>query len=279
MKIGALMVTEDRGPIWGIGLASYLTQTHPDARLLVYADPLGDYLDTLARLTDAPPASNFGALLVAVAGTMPKPVRVEARLANERGCETVSKLLDKGAEKLFAAGCDLVALFDDDDWSPSNRLAYAAAAVADIARGAGSLDKHPILCSYASGWMINLRTFEGLLCRPPYLWGSALTFNKQAWLQADGLAGPWPGFDALFTKRLRQRGGLVEIVDPGDGPINFCHNKNVASFAVGPELEDCSAAVHARLPPAVLREVLAGQQLMIDRRVFPQGTNTGTPKG
>lgn len=274
MKIGCAMVTEDRSAIWGIGLASYLTQMYPDTFLSVLAAPIGHYVNgALARLTDATPAGNLASVLVSVSATAPKSVRVGAR--DERGGASVPKLLDGAVRRLFeVAKCDVVAIFDDDDWSPPDRLARTAQVAGNYIREHGTLDKVPFVCSYARGWMVNLRTFEGLELKLSHLWGSTLAFNKQAWLLADGFApGPWPGQDRAFLERVARRGGVQHAIDGPAAPINFCHNKNVASFAVGDGLAplDFDKPPLATMPPMVRREVSRGQQLMISHNVWPPG--------
>jgi len=276
MKIGCAMVTEDRSAIWGIGLASYLTQTYADTFLSALAAPIGDYVDgALVRLTDAAPAGNLASALVSVSASAPKPVRVGARTTRERGSAAVLTLLDNAVRRLFeVAKCDVVALFDDDDWSPPDRLAQVARVADDYMRAYDNLDKVPFVCSYDRGWMVNLRTFEGLELKLLHLWGSTLAFNKQAWLLADGFSpGPWPGQDRAFIERVARRGGVLHALGGVLAPINFCHNKNVASFAVGDGLAPLARDEPplSLLPPMVQREVLRGQALMIDRNIWPPG--------
>lgn len=271
MKIGCLTVTEDRAPIWGISLASYLTQSHPDTLLYVFAHPIGDYVNgALVRLTDATPTGNLASVLVSASATTPKRVQVNTRFESERGVNVVCRVLDECVRLLFDRGCDLVAIFDDDDWSPPDRLAGAAREAAALARHVGALDKVPLVVSYSRGHMVNLRSFEGVELKLPHLWGSTLTFNKQAWLLADGFApGPWPGQDKAFLTRAERRGAKL-VALPG-APINFCHNKNVASFAVGAGLMPLRERI-AALPPMVRREVEAAQAFLIERNVWPPGT-------
>jgi hypothetical protein len=275
------MVTEDRSAIWGIGLASYLTQTYADTFLSALAAPIGDYVDgALVRLTDAAPAGNLASALVSaratvsVSATAPKPVRVGAR--SERGGAAVPALLDSAVRRLFeVAKCDVVALFDDDDWSPPDRLAQVARVADDYMQAYDNLDKIPFACSYDRGWMVNLRTFEGRELKLLHLWGSTFAFNKQAWLLADGFSpGPWPGQDRAFLERVARRGGVLHALGGVFAPINFCHNKNVASFAVGDGLTPLGVDEPplSGMPPMVLREVLRGQAFMIDRGIYPPGT-------
>lgn len=244
------MVTEDRAPIWGIGLASFLSQYHVDRELLVIL-----------------PAEEEKAYQVAATGLERHPYmdRVHYMCLDDEA--PVPEKLDVGCKAAWDFGADLVAIFDDDDWSPPDRLSQAV----DIER---PWDQEiPTYASYTEGWFVNLRTLRGELIRtlPDHLWGGALTFNLAAWERAGGFTGkPWPGQDRAFMKQLCDAPDSREHrLRAGRGhPVAFSHDKNATTWlkSKGTPME---GVLKLWMPEIVLIEVKRCQQLMIDTRTHP----------
>jgi len=279
MKIGCITISEQRSSIWGISLASFITQTYENAVLHAYVDNVNAYAGVLDRLTGFGKASdNVSVVGMGITGKRDRmrAVMIHTRAPALLGADGVPTSLDVGIRSLFEEDCDIVTIWDDDDFAPIDRLQRTASEFKRFTAGIGALDKMPIVASYRSGWMINLRTFEGRFLQLDHFWGGCLAFNKQAWLIADGFApGSNPGYDRSFVTRLHRRsavGSLDLTQDRVNLPIAFCHDKNVASFCVGDDVFDCAEQTRAVLPPLVRREVLAAKQLMMDKRVFPPGT-------
>jgi hypothetical protein len=249
MKIACVMTTEDRAPIWGIGLASFLSQWHADRHLLVVL-----------------PAEQEKAYQVAVSGLEAYPFMDRVHylipdavdpLGNERG---VPQRLDMGCKAAWDFGADLVAIQDDDDWNPPDWLVQANEQMWD----------KPAYASYMQGWFVNLRTLRGELIKtfPHHLWGGTLTFNKAAWECAGGFYDkPMPGYDRAFQSKLRE--GRQHCLRGGRGePVAFSHAKNVSTWlkSKGTPME---GVFKLWMPELVLNEVERCQQLMVDTRTYP----------
>lgn len=254
MKIGCLVVTERRWPILPIAAASFATQTYADRVLLVLdstPEPDVQALSELALLAD-PLVYNRSALT---------------------GPDTVPTRIDEGCGYLFyKLGCDAVAIWDDDDWAPPERLRLSAEAL-----GAGAQ-----VCSYDRGYFVNLRSFRGHSVVPAWgSWGGGLCFTREAWEDAGGFEErPMPGYDRSFVAPFLR----AEVVPDGHSvsthrrrfrtlpttqpPVAFSHGKNVATFLVE-RGEDMSGWLQRELPAAVLEAVLKARQYLIERRVFP----------
>jgi len=243
------MVTENRAPIWGIGLTSFLTQAYSNRHLMVLLPPSQEaaYRSAAAKFDDHRAAG-----------------RVLYVCVNDR--LTVPERLDLGCQMAFDSGAGLVTVWDDDDWSPDDRLSRTANVPWD--------DSLPCYCSYAAGWFVNLRTLMGeyIETLPAHLWGGTLTFNNAAWARAKGFAkNPMPGYDRAFQDALKaapeSKQHRIHCGGRGD-PIAFSHGKNVATWLKNPgtPMKDYMEVL---MPPMVLSEVLRCQQLMIDTRTFP----------
>lgn len=248
MKIACVMVTEARSPIWGIGLSSFLTQTHLNSNLLVVLPP-GQKQQYIA----AAEASKL------TAHPHWKHVEFVEATGNQR------ERLDEGCRVAFyQQWADLVAIFDDDDWAPEDRLTKT-----DDIRWDSSIASY---CSYTHGWFVNLRTLQGELIDtlPAHLWGGCLTFNKIGFERADGFANkPQPGKDRAFMAALK---GLSihreHRLRCKDAPVAFSHGKNIATWLKKKGVP-MGGTLKTMLPPIVLNEVVRCQQLMFDTRTFP----------
>lgn len=276
MKIGCLCVTENRSAILGIALASYETQRWSNRALLV-VDTTSEF-DTAAR--DA-------------CRKLPHALYWHRREL----APTVEKL-DLGCNVLFhRLRCDLVAMWDDDDWSPPDRLTLAAEAYLS------AFVRYPWVWSYTRGHFVSLRTLNGheIACTPEgALWGGCLTFNEAAWAEAGRFATkPNVGYDREFVAALRQQdvgrlSPLLQIVTaPPDAqlPVAFVHGHNVATQLCNP-VEDYTErllGVYARvlgsdggdgwLPPEVCTAVKHAQQFMVAHRAYPSEPPPAAPAG
>lgn len=250
MKIACVMVTEKRAQIWGIGLASFLTQWHADKHLIVVLPP-----DDVPRYRAAAMASQLDKH--ACWGNV---VFIDSY-------ESTQSRLDIGCVSAFCnLKANLVAIFDDDDWAPPDRLVKTN----DI-----HWDSYiPSYGSYARGWFVNLRTLYGEFVEtlPAHLWGGCLTFNQAGYDRAGGWADkPQPGKDRVFMDVLRNTAEHREHRLPGHGqgdPIAFSHGKNLSTW-LKKKGTPMAGVLKMEMPLLVFSEVLRCQQLMIDTRTFP----------
>jgi len=240
-------VTEDRAPIWGIGLASFLSQYHVDRFLLVVL-----------------PVDQVKAYQAAATGLECHPFmdRVHYLCVDDEA--TVPERIDVGCRAAWDSGAELVAVMDDDDWSPTDRLSEA---------DWKSWNQRPAYASYTQGWFVNLRTLRGELIQtlPHHLWGGTLTFNQAAWERAGGFSDkPMPGYDRAFQSQLRDAPHAMEHRLRGcrGDPVAFSHGKNVATWlkSRGTQME---GVFRLWMPELVLVEIKRCQQLMIDTRTYP----------
>jgi len=252
MKIVCLMITESRAPIWGIGLSSFLTQWHADKHLVVVL-PFGQKDDYIAAATASGLTQHAcwqNVQFVVQAGN--------TRLRLDAGCGFAFHYLK----------ADLVAIFDDDDWAPPDRLVKTN----DINWNSSI----PSYCSYTRGWFVNLRTLYGEYIEtfPEHLWGGCLTFNKAGLEAADGWAGkPQPGKDRAFMEAIKASGRyreyrLIQITGGRGDPVAFSHGKNLSTW-LRKKGTPMGGLMKLWMPLLVWSEVLRCQQLMVDTRTFP----------
>lgn len=272
MRIGCLMVTENRAPVVGISLASFRSQL-----LLIEAPP--DELVTNATLLILDNSATVAAhaeVIGRVPETDPRLKTVYyAGSAYPPGVGSVPSRIDEGFGMLSDRyDCDVLCMWDDDDYSPPMRLQAIAHACATGAE----------LTSYTAGWMVNLRTLDGqFFSRATDLWGSCLAFTRELWEQA--AVERWsfgqfrcPGYDSEFVKAAREHDAAVrEEVLAGDGetgplvrphPIIFTHGKNCSS-RINDVTRNVGAEMEAQLPASVWAEVKRSQSFLIERRVYP----------
>jgi hypothetical protein len=255
MKIACVMVTEDRAPIWSMGLTSFLSQYHLDRELFVVL-PVGQekaYQFAATGFIQHPFMDRVHYLI---------PDAVDP-LGNERG---VPQRLDMGCKAAWDFGADLVAICDDDDWSPPDHLSQAAECPWD----------KPAYASYTQGWFVNLRTLRGELVKtyPNHLWGGTLTFNQAAWELAGGFYDkPMPGYDRAFQAKLIRKVKEHHLRAQRGEPVAFSHGKNVATWLKSKGTQ-MMGVLKLWMPDLVLTEVKRCQQLMVDTRTFPPQPET-----
>jgi hypothetical protein len=246
MKIGCIMVTEGRAPIWGIALQSFLSQRHEDKELLVDIgeSKFEDYLEYVPS----------------------RQIPMGVIMYNTNKGATVPWRIDVGARLLFESGCDVVTMWDDDDYSPPDRLSLVAKQQSDFE------ESRPFVASYGCGWFCNLRTLHGefISTMPDHLWGGCLAFNKVAWTTAGGFYDfSMPGYDREFVAALKARSDFSRwVFSPAQPPVAFSHGKNVATWIksrgeyLGDKFKDW-------MPAEVEREVQRARCFLIEKRVFP----------
>lgn len=237
--IGCLCVTENRAPCFPIALHSFMTQSPCRTLLLVVTPSIEAYEAEVVR-----------AGLVGRVCWLP-----------HKG--TFLERLTAGTEALFRRGCSAVAVWDDDDWSPPDRLE----------RTRKALTRAP-LCSYEHGWFVNLRTLHGAhVVTAPYLWGGTIAFTRAVW----DAVGPWgppvPGQDRAFVNRWQRPYderpvARIAPARPDCWPIAFSHGKNVSTWLKGHH-EYMGDLLKAWLPDKVFEAVRAMQNLLIERREYP----------
>jgi hypothetical protein len=246
MKVGCICVTEKRAPVFGIALASFMSQSHRDRVLIVSIRGSGakHYRDVRDRLQ----ASG-------------EPIK----FLNDAAGQTVPETIDEAVSVAFyEQKCDLVTMWDDDDYRPRSSVSRFVEAL--------NWSKTPMVASYTGGFFVNLRTLDGQLVEPDHLWGGCLTFNKPAWELAGGFTGkPFPGYDRAFVEVMGSRakvGHLMHRFALNTTPIAFSHGRNVATWVKG-ETHPMEKYLERWMPGRVFAEVKRAQGFLIKRRIFP----------
>lgn len=251
MKVACLMISESRAQIWGIGLSSFLTQWHADKHLIVVL-PAGEMFKYVAA---------------AAASGLDKQPWWQHVLFVENDGNTRERLDVACSLAFYNLRADLVAIFDDDDWAPPDRLERT------VNINIPWDSRIPSYCSYTQGWFVNLRTLYGEFIEtvPNHLWGGCLTFNEAGW----NAAGRWsdkpePGKDRAFMDALKSTQECREhrLSVPGRDPVAFSHGKNMSTW-LKKKGTPMGGVLKLWMPQLVLSEVLRCQQLMIDTRTFP----------
>jgi len=254
MKITCVMVTEKRAPIWGIALASFFTQRHRVKQLIVVLpnDEVKSYQLFATAFVDNPGMKDV------------------IYMALEPSVYTVPERLDAGISAAFKLDADAVAIWDDDDFSPVDRLTKTFEALRQCD------DLIPGYASYTAGWFVNLRTLYGeyIETLPHYLWGGTLAFNEAAWHRAGRFSEkPMPGYDRAFQAALKEAPESKEyrLVRGRGDPVAFSHGKNVATWlkSRGSPMKRFLRGVVPNVPDLVRTEVLRCQQLMVSTRTHP----------
>lgn len=272
IKIACLCVTEDRAPIWPIALTSYLEQT---GRELQGAGSFSPWLNCDSARTDPDvyyqAVSHLGPLLDNRHAGAPwrtgRPWQViRLSLGGDPLPFRLARLIN---DAFYGEGADLVTVWDDDDYSPPDRLHLTAQAVADLD------PRRSIVGGYNKGRFVNLVTLQGEEVDCPWgLWGASLTFNRVAYEAAGGFSDRVsPGYDRSFVADLMERQGqnvqrFVLDVPPERRPMAFSHGKNIATW-LKTRGEPMEARLKAWMPSSVFQAVKAGQGFLVERRVVP----------
>ncbi|MBU2634813.1 MAG: hypothetical protein KJ674_06265 [Nanoarchaeota archaeon] len=241
--ITCICISEGRPQLFPIAYQSWLDQ--------------GDYRKLRAMLVLIVPDTEHDAYWEATGG------RGAVGLAREEG-QSVPNEIDYMVRMSIN---NYFMTWDDDDWSPPDRIARTAAALKETG-------KEPVVVSYNKGFFVNLRSLNGHLveCDPWPLWGGCLAWNRAAWDLAGGFHNrTCPGYDRSFVEDVQARGGKVVTLEGGEGtlPVAFSHGKNVATFLrhQGRPMEgDLRKWMSAESFAAVKR----AQAWLIERRIFPQ---------
>lgn len=250
MRIGCLMVTENRAPIAGIGLASAVSQDLlPEMEQVILVQINGSskgYLDVLQRF---------------MSHTVYNKTKLRFDVLDlPSGIESVPARTDEGCRTLFEHyACDVVALFDDDDFAPPSRLRETYELRLEGATYIG----------YTSGWFANLRTFraEHFDKPAPGLWGGSLAFTRAAWEHRRFTGLPAPGYDGAFVAVMLQAAQHKKGILTEGEPIAFSHGRNVCTWLMTPGID--ATSLIDNLPPLVSHEVKAAQKFLVEHRVFP----------
>lgn len=303
-RIGCLCVTDDRAPVFGIALASFLTQDYDNAELLVLTpSPLPPYCDVIDRVMGTKRGYNeaFDKCLAAYVqwdhkGRAVRICRTGSPHVTENldyGCKLMfedSGMKDADGKPLFREHCDIVTMWDDDDWSPPGRLfSTAQCSATNFALACGytmptqqEVDSYRLLAGYNGGWFCNLKTLQGheVLLNPETnpIWGGSLAFSKTTWRWLGGFRDrPFPGYDRSFVNDFKAKGVWIHAISPdcrngpiGRGPIAFAHGKNVATWPKEPCV-DMTEALSKELPHLVALEVSLASEFLKERRVHVPG--------
>lgn len=251
-RIGCLCVTENRAPVLPIALTSFAAQTHENKELLIVEGGSGP---AVLRVVDK--------CVPRLAGQIDLLIRHS----------TVQQRLELGTATLFSRGCDVVTMWDDDDYSPPDRLERTAIVIAAGAE----------VVSYEEGYFCSLRTFEGhKLNVSPFLWGGTLTFTNSAWHYGGGfLNKSCPGYDRELAAAATGIHEGVQLSPSGNGcqlgvlrggelPIAFVHGKNIATHLIEP----CTPLDLSGLPSAVKDALRDASAFLVAHRVFPHQPET-----
>lgn len=247
LHIACLCVTENRLPIFGIALESFLKQRLPvgvHATLYVCADARSRY-DCVIEGRETPPNLD---------------VRVW-----ERWYATAAGVPREYDAITDAVDAEILTVWDDDDFAPADRLAKTV-----IALEADALAGRAAVTSYAAGWFCNLRTLRAQYvdCRSWSYWGGCLAWTRGAAQRQSWRGLPCPGYDRWFVKKLGGDAFRPPLTEPL--PVAFSHGKNLTTWltTTGEQWDD--DRLFDRIGDfAVCREVRRAQQFLIDRRVFP----------
>jgi hypothetical protein len=252
VKIVCLCVTENRADCFPIALASWLEQELPDeygAQLLVLDRSAGPRtLDAVQSVTSIHDAH------------LNNIHYINTYRAGRAYGLTVAQRLTWGARFAFDdLDADLVTMWDDDDWSPPDRLRQTAELFVEYGGRC-------CFIGYREGFFVNARTWQGEQKVLDHFWGSSLTFSRG--LDLDLLAnGPWPGYDRAFVAghpTVPQH----ELLAPEVRPIAFSHGRNVATFLAGPGFA-MEPRLRKWLGPKSLAAASDFREFLIKHRVYP----------
>lgn len=158
----------------------------------------------------------------------------------------VLRRMDEGCELLFNAGCDYVAAWDDDDYSPVDRL--------ELSVQAAEIVGHDIVVGYDGGWFMSIRSLRSEwvdLRDSGHLWGGSLMFDSGAY-GAGFVAeeNTFPGQDRQLQERA---GNLITLPRGVIRPIALCYGRNVATFMRNRGKD--RPVLLSSMPPKVRQEV------------------------
>jgi len=257
MKIGCVCVTENRAPVFDIAAACF-AETHAHVRnflglsvhLFVCLPDLEDFADyqEMVSFHEIPVSWHF------IKGTMPDRLHALCEVA-------------------FDSGCDLVMIWDDDDWQQWTRPIEAQRVYAEH----GS----PLVFGTYEGWFVNLRTLQGHRFTQDRLWGGSLVFDRVAFELGDGFKGrDVVGCDKQFLRHLGWDVATVElplseiVIMRGGAPrmIAFSHGANLTTHAAHVPPEEMTTSWIMNLPGTSTAAIRRAQKYLIDRRIFPPGS-------
>lgn len=239
-KIGCICVTENRSELIKIPLLNFNNQDYCNKSLFISIN-----------------SSNFGKYVK----QFDSIDNISMRLIVNHDNYNVTKRIDILCSDAFTMNCDIVTFFDDDDWSPYDRLSLTSRIFNKY-----DLDI-PLIASYGEGWFCNLRTLRAELvkCRNWPLWGGCLSFNKAAYKLVGGFGQfKCPGYDRNFMSRIAN----IEIINSEIKPVAFSHGKNVATWLKdsGEPFEDF---LIENMEQDEFDNIKKIQKFLIKRRIFP----------
>jgi len=275
MRIGCICKSEDRAQVFGIALASLATQEFagPAELLLCGVQPgqreaYSEVIERVLLRQDAKPQ------IIHIYHKAMCPARVPDRM--HWACNMLFYGKGDGPNGTQRSAtmpeCDVVTVWDDDDYSPPDRLAMTA----DAFEKNG--DVLPLVVSYETGYFVNLRSLNGhVVSTTSYngLWGGCLAFNREAFEAAGGMRGrPHPGYDRSFVDAVRETCGdeaVQKLAPTLRGPVAFSHGKNLSTYLVN-EGQPLADFLRETMPPLVWSEVTLARDFLRSRRVRPPWT-------
>ena len=225
MKVGCLCVSESRHQwrphLFHIAAASYFDQTHPDTDIVVITGEPEEYEAALDGV-----------------GTV-----IQSDL---RGTATVCARMDQGCRHLADCGCNLIAIWDDDDWKHPSFLAECVKQLSgepykEVCLG-GCRHVDPsrwVVTGYLWGLYVNARhLWAEDLSKFPHIspwgyWGSTLVFRAEAWI-----ARPWgqftfPGQDPAWCRSWSKDQWAPPVDTDPYKALAFCHGDNIYQHCRG----------------------------------------------
>jgi len=227
MRVGCLCISENfdsskvppREQMFGIAAAAFADQTHADKFLVVITDRAREDAETLERIGDT---------------------RNRVVLSDLRGQGTVCQRMDQGYDILAKMGCDVLCVWDDDDWKHPTFLSevvkqFSREPYEERSTG-GRKYINPadwLITAYKWGLYVNARH---LYAEDPSkardisswgYWGCSLAFRRAAWEQHNFSGMTFLGYDPEWCRLFDKEFWAPPIdVDPFK-VLSFCHGGNV----------------------------------------------------
>jgi hypothetical protein len=242
MRVGCVCVTEGRAPIFGIALSSFFVQRGDVVLAVIIRNPMEE--------------ESYRRVYRGMSKETDQIVWIEAFDGD------VPARLDHGCDLLFNKfKCDIVTMWDDDDYAPPDRM--------DITREA--FQKDIWFTGYNQGYFVNLRTLHGQRIKTPWgYWGGSITLTRDAWDANKFNKFTMPGYDRCFADLIPddKKGAPLKSEQL---PVAFSHGKNVTTWLKG-KGEPMEEKLEKWMPSLVFDEVKRVQKFLIDRRVYPPGS-------
>jgi len=259
MKIGCLMVTERRPFVIGVALAAFFDQHFANKELFIISDGRRrsernhevDYAEALSRFVNPDITYTTSPL---------------------HGTKTVCQRLDEGCRILFEErGCDVVAVWDDDDWKYPRFLT-------DLANFFSKPDSEKF---YFTGckWShyVNARHLyaESPRDKGAGNWGytgCSIAYRHTAWDQHKMSEFQFEGYDPAFCQAFEKVHWGPPVSDNPLDVLSLCHGQNVYQHCHGGG-HDLKPWIRANLSTLAADEMFRTRDYMIAQEIEPPQIN------